>query len=183
MYDLLTSSFSYTWNMRQCDLIICISLYFPNRWLYIIHPMDFGSVLQNYEAIDRFSDSIIMETNAAHNGQVLYFWTRSRCCTKISKLVFYYWRYRIKKNRVIFHYFLWIYCFNRSTNRINYIDNTYTSTLVYNLWSKFDQPLVSVVIRLKVIKLFTRLSMVLCYTQDFRISLLSYSNNFEKKCK
>ena len=58
--------------MRQCDLMICVSLYFPNRWLYIIHPMDFGSVLQNYEVIDRFSDSIIMETNAAHNGQVLY---------------------------------------------------------------------------------------------------------------
>lgn len=48
--------------------------------------MDFGSVLQNYEAIDRFSDSIIIETNAAHNGQVLYFWTRSRSCTKIPKL-------------------------------------------------------------------------------------------------
>ena len=47
-----------------------ISLYFLNRWLYIIHHIDFGSVLQNYEAIDRFSDSIIMETNAAHNGQV-----------------------------------------------------------------------------------------------------------------
>lgn len=36
-------------------------------------PQGFGSVsvLQNYEAIDRFSDSIITETNAAHNGQVL----------------------------------------------------------------------------------------------------------------
>lgn len=48
-----------------------LSLYFPNRWLYSIHPpRDFGSVLQNYEAIDRFSDSIIAETNAAHNGRV-----------------------------------------------------------------------------------------------------------------
>lgn len=49
-------------------------------------PQGFGSVLQNYEAIDRFSDSIITETNAAHNGQVLYFGTRSRCCTKVLKL-------------------------------------------------------------------------------------------------
>jgi len=48
---------------------------------------------------------------------------------------------------------------------------------------QFDQLLVSVVIRLKVIELFTRLSVILCYTQNFRISLLSYSNNFEKKCK
>jgi hypothetical protein len=48
-----------------------LSLYFPNRRLYSIHPpRDFGSVLQNYEAIDRFSDSIIAETNVAHNGQV-----------------------------------------------------------------------------------------------------------------
>ena len=49
-----------------------LSLYFPNRRLYSIHPppRDFGSVLQNYEAIGRFSDSIIAKTNAAHNDQV-----------------------------------------------------------------------------------------------------------------
>lgn len=49
-----------------------LSLYFPNRRLYSIHPplKDFEPVLQNYEAIDRFPDSIIAETNAAHNGQV-----------------------------------------------------------------------------------------------------------------
>jgi deoxyadenosine/deoxycytidine kinase len=48
-----------------------LSLHFPNRRLYSIHPpRDFGSVLQNYEAIDRFSDSIIAETNVAHSGQV-----------------------------------------------------------------------------------------------------------------
>jgi hypothetical protein len=71
--------------MRQCDLMICVSLYFPNRWLYY-SPHEFWICVTNYEAIDRFSDSIITETNAAHNGQVLYFGTMSRCCTKVRKL-------------------------------------------------------------------------------------------------
>jgi hypothetical protein len=59
--------------MRQCGLRIWKYLAYTfliDGSIVFTPPRDFGSVLQNYEAIDRFSDSIIAETNVAHNGQV-----------------------------------------------------------------------------------------------------------------
>lgn len=59
--------------MRQCDLRIWkyLAYTFPiDGSIVFTPPRDFESVLQNYEAIDRFSDSTIAKTNAAHNDQV-----------------------------------------------------------------------------------------------------------------